>query len=124
MSKSQGRGAAPGPVIQVIESYVGSGAPPLPASATSVNPVGYGLTKEQAFANADHFPSRVKFVKFRSHEIRDQWGSPAFMSREEEVAWSVVGWQRQDRPTALQDYCAQLIRRGKFASAILTYLRG
>lgn len=110
--------------VEIFESYVGRGAPTPPEGVTSGSHVGYGLTKDQAIANAHHWKKDLPFVKVRSLTIEDNRAQPAFISRKEEVAWSIVGWHRENRPSALQEYCAQMIRRGKLASAILTYLRG
>lgn len=105
--------------ITIWESYVGRGAPSNKSGARR----GYGLTEDEAHRNAEHWANQAAFAKARRLTICDRDKPASTTSREEKIAWDVCGWDPAFAPDPkLQRACADLIRRGKYASAVLKAL--
>lgn len=105
--------------VTIWESYVGRGAPSNRAGARH----GYGLTREQAHSNAEHWANQAAWAKARQVTICDQEKPSSLTSRDEKIAWDVCGIPGEFvPPSKLQRECAELIHRGKYATAILKVL--
>lgn len=105
--------------ITIWESYIGKGAPSNAAGSRR----GYGLTKEDAYKNAAHWANQAAWAKERRLTICDQAKPSSTTTRDEKIAWDVVGADPAFEPDPrLWRECAELIRRGKYATAVLRAL--
>jgi hypothetical protein len=104
---------------KIFESYVGKGAP----SNAAGSRVGYGLTKEQAHENAGHWANQAAWAKTRKVAVSDVSKPGGMTSRDEKIAWEVCGIPDEYVPaTKVQKECADLIGKGRYATAILKAL--
>ena len=94
--------------IEIFESYVGKGAPSNAAGAHD---------------NASHWHNQAPWARTRKITVFDVSTPPQMTSRDEKIAWEVCGIPDEYVPaTATQRECADLIGKGRYASAIFKAL--
>ena len=114
--------------VKLFESYVGKGAP----KNDSGKRTGYGRRAQQAHDNAGHWANQAPWARVRIVTVVDIGHSaglthdkhPTGLSRDERIAWAVCGEPGQYVPaTKVQLKCADLIRNGRYATAVIFALR-
>jgi hypothetical protein len=101
--------------IEIFESYVSRRAPSNASGARR----GYGVTAEAAHEAAGHWANQAPFARTRTVTVCDYERAPSLTTRDERIAWDVCGVPGEYVPaTETQTRAAELIRRGRFASAV------
>jgi len=107
--------------VEIFVSYVGKGAPSNAAGARR----GYGLTEAQAHKRAAHWANQAPYKRARRITVSDV----ADVSKHglqavdwEKIAWDVCGIPGEYETTERERECAELIRKGRYATAIFRAL--
>lgn len=104
--------------IDLYESYVGKGAP----SNAYGSRRGYGRTPTEAHQHADHWANQLPWARIRYIAVVDQERAPSLTTRDEEVAWALIGNRHEHwTPTPEHTALVALLHKGLFATAIRTY---